>query len=102
AEQAVLLGLQRAVVDGLRLLHLAVGPRADLIRGGQADTELIEVVDVQHLGPRLLAHFHHLVERVHIPGAVAQSKSAPAGSRRDRSMPSSSAARKTSSSVSRS
>src|SRR5207302_647746 len=48
-EQAVLLGLQRAVVDRLRLLDLAVGPRANLIARGQADPELIEVVDVQQV-----------------------------------------------------
>ena len=48
AEEAVLLGLQRAVVDGLRLLDLAVGPRADGVRGGQADAQLAEVVDVEH------------------------------------------------------
>src|SRR6185312_12970460 len=107
AEQAVLLGLQGAVVDGLRLLDLAVGPRADLIRSGQADPELIEVVDVQHLGARLLlilwATVHsHCLQRWCVPDPRPQSKSAPAGSRRDRSIPSSSAARKTSSSVSRS
>jgi hypothetical protein len=32
AEQAVTLGLERAVVDGLRLLDLAERPRADLLR----------------------------------------------------------------------
>ena len=37
AEEAVPLGLQGAVVDGLGLLHLAVGPGADLLRGGHAD-----------------------------------------------------------------
>jgi hypothetical protein len=31
AEQAVLLGLERAVVDGLGLLDLAAGPLADLL-----------------------------------------------------------------------
>ena len=36
AEQAVLLGLERAVVDRLGLLDLAVRPRADLVRGGEA------------------------------------------------------------------
>src|SRR5690606_13509917 len=46
AEQAVLLRLERAVVDGLRLLHLAVGPLADVVGGGQADSEFIEEVDV--------------------------------------------------------
>ena len=48
AEQAVLLRAQRAVVDRLRLLHLAVRPRADLIRGGQPDLELVEHVHVKH------------------------------------------------------
>jgi len=33
AEQAVALGLEGAVVDGLRLLDLAVGPRQNLLRG---------------------------------------------------------------------
>ena len=35
AEQAVLLGLERAVVDRLGLLHLAVRPHADLVCSGQ-------------------------------------------------------------------
>src|SRR5205823_14555980 len=48
AEQSVLLGLQRPVVDGLRLLDLAVRPRPDLVRRGQADPKLVEVVDVEH------------------------------------------------------
>ena len=46
AEQAVLLRLQRAVVDGLRLLDLTEGPVTDVLRGGQADAEFIEEVDV--------------------------------------------------------
>src|SRR5579875_2127088 len=46
AEQAVLLRLQCAVVDGLRLLDLAVGPLTDVVGGGQADPEFIEEVDV--------------------------------------------------------
>ena len=37
AEEPVLLRLQGAVVDGLRLLHLSVGPHADSVRGSQAD-----------------------------------------------------------------
>ena len=48
AEQTVLLRLQRAVVDGFGLLDLAVGPRADLVRSGQADPKLVEEVHVQH------------------------------------------------------
>ena len=48
AEQAVLLRLERAVVDRLRLLDLAVRPRADLVRGGERDGELGGVVHVEH------------------------------------------------------
>src|SRR4029079_1639077 len=48
AEEPVLLRLERAVVDGLRLLDLAVGPHADRVGRGQPDPQLIEVVDVEH------------------------------------------------------
>ena len=48
AEEAVTLGLERAVVDGLRLLDLTVAPGADVLRGGQADLKLVEEVDVEH------------------------------------------------------
>ena len=41
-EQAVPLGLERAVVDGLWLLDLAVGPLTDLLRGGDANTDGVE------------------------------------------------------------
>ncbi len=50
AEEAVTLGLERAVVDGLRLLDLTVAPRADVVRGGQADLKLVEEVNVEHFG----------------------------------------------------
>src|SRR6476661_7807132 len=46
AEEPVLLRLEGAVVDGLRLLHLAVGPLPDVFSGGQADAEVVEEVDV--------------------------------------------------------
>ncbi len=49
AEQPVTLRLERAVVDRLRLLDFAVAPLADLIRGGQADAQLVVSVDVQHV-----------------------------------------------------
>src|SRR5690606_3556290 len=42
AEQAVTLGLERAVVDGFRLLDLAERPRPDLFRRGQGDADLVE------------------------------------------------------------
>jgi hypothetical protein len=44
AEQAVALGLERAVVDGLGLLHLAERPRTDLLGRGQADLDGIEML----------------------------------------------------------
>src|SRR5664279_4575741 len=48
AEEPVLLRLEGAVVDGFRLLDLAVGPRTDVVRGGETDTQLVEEVDVEH------------------------------------------------------
>src|SRR5207244_1726047 len=45
AEQPVLLGAVRAVVDRLRLLDLAVRPRSDVLRAGQGDADRAEVVD---------------------------------------------------------
>ena len=47
AEQAVTLGLERAVVDRLGLLDLAVRPRLDLVRRSDRDANLVE-----HLGGR--------------------------------------------------
>ena len=46
AEQAVLLGLQGAVVDRLRLRDLAGRPVADLLRRREPDPDRVEVVDV--------------------------------------------------------
>ena len=42
AEQAVPFRLEGTVVDGLRLLDLAVGPRADTLRAGDRDLDLVE------------------------------------------------------------
>ena len=47
AEEPVLLGAQRAVVDRLGLLDLAVGPAPDGIAGGEADAQLVEGIHVQ-------------------------------------------------------
>ena len=49
SEEAVLLGLERAVVDGLGLLHLAVRPTTDVVSGGQADLDFVKRVNVEHL-----------------------------------------------------
>ena len=45
AEQAVTFRLERAVVDGLRLLHFAERPGPDHLRGGQPDTDRVEILD---------------------------------------------------------
>ena len=49
AEQAILLRTERAVVNRLRLLHFTVGPVTNLVRFGEADFQLIEHVDVEHV-----------------------------------------------------
>ena len=60
AEEAVLLRLEGAVVDGFRLLDLAVGPRADVVSRGKTDTQLVEEVDVEHwLHVPVCRYFHH-------------------------------------------
>src|SRR5713226_5886146 len=45
AEQAVTLGLEGAIVDGLRLGHFAMGPRTNFFRTRQADANGIEIGD---------------------------------------------------------
>src|ERR1700742_1585281 len=42
AEQAIPLRLEGAVVDGLRLLDLAVGPRQNLLRGRDRNPDLVK------------------------------------------------------------
>src|SRR5215471_18422969 len=68
AEQAVPLRLERAVVDRLRLLDLAVRPRQNLLRARDGDPDLVE-----HLSRRLRAeeihHFLvHLLLRLELTG----------------------------------
>src|SRR4029077_2914030 len=46
AEKSVALGFERAVVDGLRLLHFAERPGADLLRACEPDAHRVEVIDV--------------------------------------------------------
>src|SRR5213075_2025556 len=46
AEEPVLLGLQRAVVDGLRLGYLAGAPAADLLRACEPNADGVEIVDI--------------------------------------------------------
>src|SRR3954447_4967661 len=49
AEQAVALGLEGAVVDGLRLLDLAVGPGQNLLRARNRDFDLIKALRLRGL-----------------------------------------------------
>src|SRR6202030_3591964 len=52
AEEAVALGLERAVVDRLRLRYLSGGPVADLLRRRESDPDRVEVIDIdQSLSP---------------------------------------------------
>src|SRR5207249_190506 len=50
-EEAVLLRLERAVVDRLGLGYLALGPLPDLVRAGERDTDGREVIDLEHGSP---------------------------------------------------
>ena len=45
AEQAVLFGAVRAVVDGLRLLHFAEGPRTNIVRAGELNPDRTVIVN---------------------------------------------------------
>src|SRR5437763_1326162 len=71
AEQTVALRLEGAVVDGLRLLDLAVGPRQNLFRRRNGNADLVEDLS-RHLRAEKIHNF--LVPRhVHIRGAVTRS-----------------------------
>src|SRR5439155_2515290 len=48
AEETVTLGLERAVVDRLRLRDLAGRPVANLLRGRETNPDRVEIVDVDH------------------------------------------------------
>ena len=50
-EEAVLLRLERSVVDGLGLRDLALRPLPDLVRAGERDADRAEVIDFEHGSP---------------------------------------------------
>ena len=58
AEEAVTLGLERAVVDRLRLLHLAVRPRADLLGRSEPDRDRVEFFFLRYLLEQIEQCFH--------------------------------------------
>src|SRR5581483_1777644 len=55
AEEPVLLGLERAVVDRLGLGHLARTPRSDLLGGSKPDLDGVEIVYVNQLDSFVMA-----------------------------------------------
>src|SRR6185295_12235738 len=61
AEQAVALGLEGAIVDGLRLFDLAVGPRQNLFRARDRNADLVEDLS-RHLRAEQIHNF--LVHRL--------------------------------------
>jgi hypothetical protein len=64
-EQAIAFRLERAVVDGLRLLDLTVRPREDPLRAGDRDANLIEA-----LGSARLAEEIHQLLHLYLPSPV--------------------------------
>jgi hypothetical protein len=54
AEETVALGLERAVVDRLRLGYLAGGPVANLLAGRKPDANGVEIIDVDQRASLLL------------------------------------------------
>jgi hypothetical protein len=61
AEEAVTLGLERAVVDRLGLLHFAVRPRADLLGRSEPDLDRVEFLFLRYLLKEIQQCFHVLL-----------------------------------------
>ncbi len=59
AEQPVPLRLEGAVVDGLRLLHLAERPGANLLRARDRDLDFIELLRARHLAEDIHEFISH-------------------------------------------
>jgi hypothetical protein len=71
AEQAVALGFEGPVVDRLRLLHLAVRPRPDLLGRGQARLDRVEFLFLRYLLEQIEQCFHaSLLQYVSYRGRV--------------------------------
>ena len=58
AEEPVALRLEGPVVDRLRLLHLAVRPRPDLLRGSESDLDRVELFFLRDLLEQIEQCFH--------------------------------------------
>ena len=83
AVQTVALRLQGAVVDGLRLLHLAVAPVADLVRRGKADFDRIEDVVFHETNPFLIFIVSMITVDVGRPAALPCPAAAARAPRRE-------------------
>src|ERR1044071_8660342 len=59
AEEAVPLRLERAVVDGLRLLDLAIRPGLDGLGTGERDLDRVEVLDAVVLAAQQCKEVFH-------------------------------------------
>src|SRR5580704_11222157 len=72
AEQPVALRLERPVIDRLGLLDLAIGPRADALRTGDRDSDLIEALRPADLAKDI----HQLVHQrpLSVTNAVMSAK----------------------------
>src|SRR4029078_7153556 len=84
AEEAVALGLERAVVDRFRLGDLARGPVADLLARSEPDPNCVEVVDVDHCYSSISRSMSSSA-----PTGPSSSSSSPAGATSIASMSSS-------------
>src|SRR5262252_1415862 len=78
AEQAVTLGLERPVVDRLRLRDLARRPVADLLRRRETNADRVELVDIDQVLSRLLSSLALVVGQSSI--STSPSSAAPTGS----------------------
>ena len=83
AVQTVALRLQGAVVDGLRLLHLAIAPVADLVRRGKADFDRIEDVVFHETNPFLIFIVSMITVDVGRPAALPCPAAAARAPRRE-------------------
>src|SRR6185312_15975868 len=63
AEETVTLGLERAVVDRLGLLHLAERPRTDQVRRSERDLDRVEVERLALLVEEIEQVFHYGISR---------------------------------------
>ena len=62
AEKAIAFGLERTVVDGLRLLNFTVGPFPYVLRRSERDLNGIQIADISHAGVRRVTDSKQIVQ----------------------------------------